>query len=38
MTRNDGDSEDLRVKRSYKLLHEALIELTVQKGFAARAR
>ncbi len=37
MTRNDGDSEDLRVKRTYKLLQEALIELTVQKGFSAVA-
>ena len=37
MARNDGDSEDLRVKRTYKLLQEALIELTVQKGFSAVA-
>ena len=37
MTRNDADSEDLRVKRTYKLLQEALIELTVQKGFSAVA-
>jgi AcrR family transcriptional regulator len=35
MTRNDGDREDLRVKRTHKLLQEALIDLTVQKGFAA---
>jgi hypothetical protein len=37
MTRNDGDSEDLRVKRTHKLLQEAFIELTVQKGFSAVA-
>ena len=37
MTRNDGDSEDLRVKRTHKLLQQALIELTVQKGFSAVA-
>ena len=37
MTRKDGDSEDLRVKRTHKLLQEALIELTVQKGFSAVA-
>ena len=37
MTRNDGDSEDPRVKRTHKLLQEALIELTVQKGFSAVA-
>ena len=30
----DDDSEDLRVKRTHKLLQEALIELTVQKGFS----
>src|SRR5579862_8776053 len=35
MTRNDANSEDLRVKRTHKLLQEALIELTIQKGFAA---
>lgn len=35
MTLNDGDREDLRVKRTHKLLQEALIDLTVQKGFAA---
>ena len=34
MTRNEGNSEDLRVKRTHKLLQEALIELTVQKGFS----
>ena len=37
MTRNGADSEDLRVKRTHKLLQEALIELTIQKGFAAIA-
>ena len=37
MTRNDGDSKDLRVKRTHKLLQEALIELTVQRGFYAIA-
>src|SRR5579871_2991368 len=37
MTRNDGDSEDLRVKRTHKLLQEALIELTIQKGYSAVA-
>src|SRR5438132_190753 len=37
MTRNDGDSADLRVKRTHKLLQEALIELTAQKGFSAVA-
>lgn len=37
MTRNDGDSEDPRAKRTHKLLQEALIELTVQKGFSAVA-
>lgn len=37
MTRNGGEREDLRVKRTHKLLEEALIELTVQKGFSAVA-
>src|SRR5258708_28345909 len=37
MTRNDADSQDLRVKRTHKVLQEALIELTVQKGFSAVA-
>jgi len=37
MTRNGGDSDDLRVKRTHKLLQEALMELTVQKGFSAVA-
>ena len=37
MTRNGADSEDLRVKRTHKLLREALIELTVRKGFSAVA-
>src|SRR5258708_35082763 len=37
MTRNDGDSEDLRVNRTHKLLQEALVELAVQKGFSAVA-
>jgi len=35
MTQSDGNSEDPRVKRTHKLLQEALIELTVQKGFSA---
>ena len=35
MTQNDNVNEDPRVKRTHKLLQEALIELTVLKGFAA---
>ena len=35
MTQNSIESEDLRVRRTRKLLQEALIELTVEKGFAA---
>jgi AcrR family transcriptional regulator len=30
-----SDSEDLRVRRTRKLMQDALIELTVEKGFAA---
>ena len=29
------NGEDLRVRRTRKMLHEALIELTIEKGFAA---
>jgi AcrR family transcriptional regulator len=35
MTQSDGDGEDPRVKRTHKLLQEALLELTVRKGFSA---
>src|SRR5690349_18415612 len=35
MTREDYSSDDLRVKRTHKLLLEALLEQTVQKGFSA---
>jgi AcrR family transcriptional regulator len=35
MTRNKQQSEDLRVRRTRKLLQQALIELTIEKGFAA---
>lgn len=35
MTQNAKDSDDLRVKRTRKLLQEALIALTVEKGYAA---
>jgi AcrR family transcriptional regulator len=35
VTHNRGVSEDLRVRRTRKLLQEALIELTVEKGFSA---
>src|SRR6185295_7826029 len=35
MTRNESASEDLRVKRTHKLVLEALLDLTVQKGFSA---
>ncbi len=33
--KSDGAGEDLRVRRTRKMLIEALIELTVEKGFAA---
>lgn len=35
MTHNQRASEDLRVKRTHKLILDALIELTIQKGFAS---
>lgn len=35
MTQNKKQSEDLRVRRTRKLLIQALIELTIEKGFAA---
>jgi AcrR family transcriptional regulator len=35
MTRNEVSSADLRVKRTQKLILEALLDLTVQKGFSA---
>jgi AcrR family transcriptional regulator len=35
MTRNRQPLEDLRVRRTRKLLQQALIELTIEKGFAA---
>jgi len=35
MTRPQYSSEDLRVKRTQKLVLEALLDLTVQKGFSA---
>ncbi len=34
MTPNDNQSEDLRVQRTNKLILEALLELTAQKGFS----
>src|SRR5215208_87489 len=34
MTHNEPDREDLRVKRTQKLILEAMIELTAQKGFS----
>ncbi|HLO17362.1 MAG TPA: TetR/AcrR family transcriptional regulator [Anaerolineales bacterium] len=34
MTHNEPDREDLRVKRTQKLILEAMIELTSQKGFS----
>ena len=34
MTRIERGGEDLRVKRTYRLLQEALMDLSVQKGFA----
>ena len=35
MTHSEYSSDDLRVKRTHKLLLEALLEQTVQKGFSA---
>jgi len=35
MTHTEHSSDDLRVKRTYKLVLEALIEQTIQKGFSA---
>src|SRR5215208_5419659 len=35
MTHIKGQPEDLRVRRTRKLLKQALIELTIEKGFAA---
>jgi AcrR family transcriptional regulator len=35
MTQNTQQTEDLRVRRTRKLLQQALIELTIEKGFAA---
>src|SRR4029434_1901237 len=35
MTQNKKQTEDLRVRRTRKLLQQALIELTIEKGFAA---
>ena len=35
MTRPEYSSDDLRVKRTHKLVLEALLDQTVQKGFAA---
>jgi AcrR family transcriptional regulator len=35
MNPNDGQREDLRVQRTNKLILEALLELTAQKGFSA---
>jgi len=35
MTRFDCTNKDLRVQRTRELIQEALIELTIQKGFAA---
>lgn len=35
MTQNMAQAEDLRVRRTRKLLRQALIELTIEKGFAA---
>lgn len=34
MTRNNQPADDLRVRRTRKLLQQALIELTIEKGFA----
>jgi AcrR family transcriptional regulator len=35
MTQSEGSQEDLRVRRTRKLLQEALIDLTVEKGFSS---
>lgn len=35
MTQNKKQTEDLRVRRTRKLLTQALIELTIEKGFSA---
>ena len=35
MTQNMAPTEDLRVRRTRKLLRQALVELTIEKGFAA---
>jgi AcrR family transcriptional regulator len=35
MTQNDPVQEDLRVRRTRKLISDALIDLTKEKGFAA---
>ena len=35
MTQNKKQTEDLRVRRTRKLLMQALIELTIEKGFSA---
>jgi AcrR family transcriptional regulator len=35
MTRNERPRDDLRVRRTRKLILDALLELTIQKGFAA---
>lgn len=35
MSQNKQQTEDLRVRRTRKLLRQALIELTIEKGFAA---
>lgn len=34
MTHNEHANEDLRVKRTHKLILEAMVELTAQKGFS----
>jgi AcrR family transcriptional regulator len=34
MTQNERSSEDLRVKRTHKLILDAMIELTAQRGFS----
>lgn len=35
MSQNKPQNEDLRVRRTRKMLMQALIELTIEKGFAA---
>ena len=35
MTRDQSTSEDLRVQRTHKLILDALIELTIEKGFSS---